>query len=132
MTKIDYVPTQKILDEFGIKKSQLYRYRFSKVLIENEHFIREGKNRIIYLKSTVKKLKEWRSGKKKQSNYYKHYRALGLIKNEIFYFYEQYNDSDAKEVDRTYLKEQFLELIASAKKLLGKEYADYKTEFEIF
>ena len=65
MTKIDYVPTQKILDEFGIKKSQLYRYRFSKVLIENEHFIREGKNRIIYLKSTVKKLKEWRSGKKK-------------------------------------------------------------------
>lgn len=70
--------------------------------------------------------------KKKQSNYYKHYRALGLIKNEIFYFYEQYNDSDAKEVDRTYLKEQFLELIASAKKLLGKEYADYKTEFEIF
>lgn len=65
MTKIDYISPADLLKEVGIIQQQLSYYVVKKVLIENEHYIREGKNKIIYFKSAVKKLKEWRSGKKK-------------------------------------------------------------------
>lgn len=65
MTKIDYITQPDLMKAIGITNRQTLSYYIAKgVLVEGTHFIRESKTRIIYLKSAVKKLKEWRNGKR--------------------------------------------------------------------